>query len=144
MSTWQEKAKAKREEILAAIPKEWRIEAPSIEEKPDVTGSFIQQFLTEREIEITETTADDIVKHTVSGRWSAEEVTRAFCHRAALAHQLVNCLNSSFARQRANERRLAVYMKSSSTPPLLMPKRPMITMPNIRSQWDLFTASLLV
>lgn len=34
-----------------------------------------------------------VAKHTVSGSWSAVEVTKAFCHRAALAHQLVNCLH---------------------------------------------------
>jgi amidase len=92
MATWQERAQAKREAILAAIPQEWRIENPPNEQQVDVTGSFIQQFLTSREVEITETTADDIVKHTVSGRWSAEEVARAFCHRAALAHQLVSMI----------------------------------------------------
>ena len=87
--TWQERAQEKRDSILAAIPNEWRIENPPIEKQVDVTGAFVHQFLTEREVEITETTADDIVKHTVAGRWSAEEVTKAFCHRAALAHQLV-------------------------------------------------------
>ena len=88
--TWESKAKQKREAVLALIPKEWRIESPpSIQEQIDVTGDYIHQFLTEKEIEITETTADDIVKKTTTGRWSAVEVTKAFCHRAALAHQLV-------------------------------------------------------
>lgn len=87
-TTWQERAKEKREAILAAIPQQWRIENPPNDEQVDVT-TYVHQFLTKREIEITETTADEIVKRTVSGRWTAEEVTRAFCHRAALAHQLV-------------------------------------------------------
>lgn len=88
--SWEQRAQEKREAILAAIPQEWRIENPPlVEEQVDVTGKFVQQFLSEREVEITETTADEIVKRTVSGRWSAEEVTRAFCHRAAIAHQLV-------------------------------------------------------
>lgn len=89
---WQELAQEKREAILAAIPQEWRIENPPNDKQVDVTGSFVHKYLAKREVEITETTADDIVKHTVSGRWSAEEVTRAFCHRAALAHQLVRQL----------------------------------------------------
>jgi amidase len=87
--TWQDRAQVKREAVLALIPKEWRIENPPNDKQVDVTGSFVHQFLTEREVEITETTADEIVKQTVSGKWKAEEVTRAFCHRAALAHQLV-------------------------------------------------------
>ncbi|KAF2202921.1 amidase [Delitschia confertaspora ATCC 74209] len=97
MTSWQEKAKAKRESVLALIPEEWRIQnPPSIEEQVDVTGSYIHQFLTDREIDITETTADDIVKKTVSGQWSAVEVAKAFCHRAALAHQLLHCLHEIF------------------------------------------------
>lgn len=90
MSTWQELAKAKRESILAAIPQKWRLSAiPSAEEQRDVTGKYIQQFLTEREIEITETDAVGIVSKTTTGAWKAREVAEAFCHRAALAHQLV-------------------------------------------------------
>ncbi|KAF2117414.1 amidase signature domain-containing protein [Lophiotrema nucula] len=88
--SWESKAKAKREAILEAIPKEWRIETPPVEQRIDVTGEFIQRYLADREVEITETTADEIVKHTVAGLWTAEEVTRAFCHRAALAHQLLD------------------------------------------------------
>lgn len=90
MSTWQELAKAKRESILGAIPDKWRLPfIPSVEEQRDVTGKYIQQFLTEWEIEITETDAVGILAKTTTGAWKAVEVTEAFCHRAALAHQLV-------------------------------------------------------
>lgn len=89
-SSWSEPAKAKRESIVKAIPQEWRIEIiPSSEEQRDVTGSYIHQYLSPREIEITESDALDIVGKTSTGTWSAEEVTRAYCHRASLAHQLV-------------------------------------------------------
>lgn len=37
-----------------------------------------------------------IAEKVASGKWSAVEVTKAFCHRAALAHQLVNCLHEVF------------------------------------------------
>ncbi|KAF2802433.1 amidase [Mytilinidion resinicola] len=94
---WKQRAQAKRDSVNALIPKEHLLEKiPSVEEQRDVTGKYIQQFLTDREIEITETTADDIVKRTVRGIWSAVEVTKAFCHRAAIAHQLVNCLHEIF------------------------------------------------
>ena len=91
-SSWQEKAKAKKEAVLSLIPPEWRLPAPapSVEEQVDVTGPYIQQFLSEREIEITETDAVEIVRCTTTGQWTAEEVARAFSHRAALAHQLVS------------------------------------------------------
>ncbi|KAJ9626890.1 hypothetical protein H2203_003346 [Taxawa tesnikishii (nom. ined.)] len=99
MSTtdWKKKAAEKRDSVLALIPEDWRIkDIPSAEEQRDVTGKFIQQYLDDREIEITETDAVGIVTKTRAGKWSAEEVAKAFCHRAAIAHQLVNCLHEIF------------------------------------------------
>ena len=92
MSTWQEKAQAKRESLLAAIPPEWRLAqpAPPAEEQRDITGTYLHQFLNPQEIEITETDAVGIVARTSTGQWKAEDVARAFCHRAALAHQIVH------------------------------------------------------
>jgi hypothetical protein len=88
-SSWQDTANQKREAILAAIPSEWRIEKlPSVEEQVDVT-EYIKQYLDKKELEITQSSADVIAKTVAKGKWTAEEVTRAFCHRAALAHQLV-------------------------------------------------------
>ncbi|KAJ4350417.1 uncharacterized protein N0V89_009038 [Didymosphaeria variabile] len=96
-TSWQDRARQKREAILAAIPPEWVIkDRPSIEEQRDVTGEYIRGFLSEREVEITETDAEKIVDKTTTGAWKAEEITRAFCHRAALAHQLLHCLHEIF------------------------------------------------
>ncbi|KAG9922675.1 amidase, partial [Aureobasidium melanogenum] len=94
---WRQVAAEKRDSVLALIPEEWRIPAPPpAEEQRDVTGKFIQQYLDPREIEITETEATEIVNKTSSGQWTAVEVTKAFCHRSAVAHQLVNCLHEIF------------------------------------------------
>ena len=88
--TWQDLARLKRDSILNSIPTAWRLSSiPSAEEQRDVTGKYIHQFLSAREVEITETDAVDIVKKTSTGQWTAEEVITAFCHRASLAHQLV-------------------------------------------------------
>ena len=62
---------------------------PTADQQRDVTGKYLWQFLSPKEIEITETDAPGIVKQTSTGQWTAEEVVRAFAHRAALAHQLV-------------------------------------------------------
>lgn len=86
---WQDLAQEKRASILAAIPQEWRITNPPNDEQVDVTGVYINQYLNDHEIEITEMPAEDILHRTTTGHWTASEVTRAFCHRAALAHQLV-------------------------------------------------------
>ncbi len=84
-------AQEKRESVNALIPKSWLLTSPlpPAKEQKDVTGKYIQQFLSPREVQITETDAVGIVKNTTSGTWKAREVTEAFCHRAALAHQMV-------------------------------------------------------
>ncbi|KAJ9315160.1 hypothetical protein DTO271D3_4613 [Paecilomyces variotii] len=96
--TWKAAAEAKRQAVLDLIPEKWRIQEPipSPLELRDVTAGYIQQFLNARELEITETDAVGIVERTTLGQWTAVEVTEAFCHRAALAHQLVNCLHEIF------------------------------------------------
>lgn len=92
--SWEERASKKRESILAAIRPDWRLPKPlpSPEAQKVVAGSYVQQFLSAREIEITESDAVTITEHTTSGRWKATEVVTAFCHRAALAHQLVRSI----------------------------------------------------
>lgn len=91
-TTWHAQGEAKFQSTLNAIPPKWRLNAPTppATDLRDFTGAYIQQFLNKREIEITETDAVGIVAQTTSGQWSAVEVTEAFCHRAALAHQLVS------------------------------------------------------
>ncbi|KAL3421610.1 amidase [Phlyctema vagabunda] len=98
MATWEVLAKTKRDSVNALIPKPWLLTSPvpPVLEQRDVTGKYIQQFLSPREIEITETDAVGIVEKTTSGQWKAKEVAEAFCHRAALAHQMVNCLHEIF------------------------------------------------
>lgn len=87
---WREAAKVKLDSINESIPKEWRVESlPSRQKQRNVTGKFICQYLSREEVEITESTATAIVGKTSTGQWTAEAVTRAFCHRASLAHQLV-------------------------------------------------------
>lgn len=94
---WQSLAKTKFASINQSIPSKWRLATiPSAEEQRDVTGDPITQSLSQREVEITETDAIQIVENTSSGRWSAQEVITAFCHRASLAHQLTSCLHETF------------------------------------------------
>lgn len=97
---WKQTAQNKADSVLSLIPQEWRIsDIPSADKQRDVTGAYIQQFLDKKEIEITETDAVGIVEKTTSGQWTAVEVAKAFCHRASIAHQLVNCLHEIFFDQ---------------------------------------------
>jgi amidase len=93
MPSWEEIAAAKRESILESIPRKWHIpQIPSREEQKDVTGPYIHKFLDKAEIAITETDVIGIANNISSGNWTATEVTKAFCHRASLAHQFVRIL----------------------------------------------------
>ncbi|EED17167.1 general amidase GmdA, putative [Talaromyces stipitatus ATCC 10500] len=96
-SLWQQAARTKRDSVNSLIPEAWRLPSiPSSNDQKDVTGIYIWQFLSAKEIEITETDACGIVSRTSSGAWKAREVAEAFSHRAALAHQLTNCLHEIF------------------------------------------------
>jgi amidase len=97
VTDWKSKAQTKREAILASIPSKWRLDKiPTAEEQKDVTGAYIHQFLGKQEIDITETDAVGIADKIAAGEWTAVDVTTAFCHRASLAHQLLNCLHETF------------------------------------------------
>ncbi|OCH96192.1 general amidase [Obba rivulosa] len=99
MSTpsWQEQVADKRRRLQEAIPKEWLITPPPDDKLyrmdiPETCG-----ILTSRELEITNT-ADVAVllQKLATSEWSSVEVTTAFCKRAIIAHQLVNCLAEVF------------------------------------------------
>lgn len=86
---WQLRAQAKNQSITASIPREWLVDPPDNPAPLNFTGEYIRSFLTPREVEITETDAVGITEKTTTGEWTAEEVTRTVCRRAAVAHCLV-------------------------------------------------------
>ena len=91
--SWEEISKKAQAKLLDSIPSEWRI---SDDKRPTADQVDVTDFpatsglLTEPELEITKSLASDIVQQIAAGKWSAEDVTRAFCKRAAIAHQLVS------------------------------------------------------
>lgn len=82
-----------------------------------MTGSWCHQYLSGEEIEITESDAIDIVEKTCVGIWTAEDVTKAFCHRASIAHQVLNCLLETFFDAAIEDaRRLDEYFEKHQKP----------------------------
>ncbi|KAK2806713.1 hypothetical protein FQN50_005707 [Emmonsiellopsis sp. PD_5] len=115
---WEGIAKAKREAVLGLIPEKWRIQSPipPASELRDVTV-YIQKFLTPREIEITELDTVSLAERTTTGQWTAVEVTEAFCHRSALAHQFVSCLHEIFFDSAIEDaKRLDAYFAENKKP----------------------------
>lgn len=93
--SWQEKVEKKRKTLSALIPERWHIPADQLPpESQRSVVSYIEQnnLLTEEELTITNLTVQDLVQKISSGEFTAVQVCQAYCHRAVLVHQLVNCL----------------------------------------------------
>jgi amidase len=93
--TWEEIAADKRARIAASIPPEWRITSlPSdlnVMSYPKTSG-----IMSALELSITESSATDLVAQLAAGELTSVAVTTAFLKRAALAHQLLNCVLEFF------------------------------------------------
>ncbi|KAI9726211.1 MAG: hypothetical protein M1828_001885 [Chrysothrix sp. TS-e1954] len=106
---WEAKAAAKRADILAKIPKEWILNSAELgkaSKQRDLTGLFIEQYLSVEETAITKERATILSDKLRNGSYRSKDVVRAFCKRAALAQQMNNCLHEIFfdeALQRAEE-----------------------------------------
>lgn len=89
---WEQIAADKRSALAEQIPLEYRIPSHLFppDDQLDVT-TFPKEsgWFDARELQITESSATNILKKIASRSWSSEEVTRAFCKRAAAAQQLV-------------------------------------------------------
>lgn len=90
---WKDISAKKIEALNSSIPEEWRIpqdvlpptEQADVTEWPETSGWF-----TKDELAITSLTAAELLPKLASGTFKSEDVTRAFCKRAAAAHQLVS------------------------------------------------------
>ena len=89
---WEEISAKAKEILKSSIPAEWRIPKDKLPpaDQRDVTDVPAKcGLLSEAELQITDSYATEIVKNIAAGEWKAEDVTRAFCKRAAVAHQVV-------------------------------------------------------
>jgi amidase len=90
---WTKIGAEARVKLVDSIPSEWRIAEGSLppDSRLDVTGFPAESgLLSQHELNITESFATEIVKRLAAGEWNSQEVTTAFCKRAAIAHQLVS------------------------------------------------------
>lgn len=96
---YKEISKKKIAERDAKFIEEWLIPSeklPSSDLK-DVSQWIPKSgYLSEAELEITESNCVEILENIKNKKWTALQVTKAFCHRASIAHQLVNCLSEVF------------------------------------------------
>ena len=83
--------------VLDAIPGKWRINVQRWKNNKDARGvPEACGILTPRQLDITGQDTSSLLPKLHAGKLSAVEVTEAFCARAAVAHQMVNCLTAFF------------------------------------------------
>lgn len=87
-TSWELRAADKKARIEQSIPAEWKIQSlpgeDSVFDYPAKSG-----ILSAKELELTQSSATELVARLASGELKSVDVTLAFCKRAALAHQLV-------------------------------------------------------
>ncbi|EEH22153.1 hypothetical protein PABG_04364 [Paracoccidioides brasiliensis Pb03] len=97
MVHWKEIVREKRRSQAESIPLAWRL--------PNIPADFVNStdviescdVLSDREKQITNVTDASTLLSKISTReLSSLEVTTAFCKRAAVAHQLINCCTEMF------------------------------------------------
>jgi amidase len=99
---WKTISERARRKLADSIPSEWRIPQEQLpaDDVLDVTEFPAKSGLLEaKELEITESLATEIVSRIAKGEWRAVEVARAFCKRAAIAHQLVRDPFAAYQRR---------------------------------------------
>ncbi|KAF2092731.1 amidase [Rhizodiscina lignyota] len=114
-------ARRKQEEQRSKIPKEWLLPdrflpTPSTKNVLDVIPR--SGLLTDQERRITEDyDATALLEALKTGKLKSVDVTRAFCKRAAIAHQLTNCLTEiNFAAALSRAASLDAHLARHGSP----------------------------
>jgi amidase len=119
-SSWLDIAVKKRKATFDKIPPKWIIpkhKLPDDSERNVLAVAAKCDILTERDALITETGMADVLQHLRHGEWTAREVTEAICKRAAIAHQLTNCLTEIFFDEGlARAKELDDYLREHGKP----------------------------
>ncbi|KAF2268371.1 acetamidase [Lojkania enalia] len=98
-SKWEQVAEAKRAAVFANITPEYIIPQHLVPPSSQLDVTVFPKesgWFSQKELDITGSTSTQILQKIASQTWTSEEVTRAFCKRAAAAHQLTNCLSEIF------------------------------------------------
>ncbi|GAA5899043.1 hypothetical protein JCM6882_004599 [Rhodosporidiobolus microsporus] len=94
--TWEETAATEKSKLEAKLAS-FQFPTPVVSSKTtNVAALSLEDTLTEEERAITEASVEELVEKLGSGDLKSEAVTRAFCHRAVVAHTLTNCLTDVF------------------------------------------------
>lgn len=94
--SWEDELERKRDQLSAKIPSEWRLDESTIKilknDKTDLSTN-LDLLCPKAENSITQSTILQLKQKLESEELNCYDVAYAFCHRAALVHQVVNCLS---------------------------------------------------
>lgn len=96
---WEEVAARKKRERFSRIPEEWRLPEDLLYSRSylSIPSNSVPSILSPKEYSITNThDATSLAKAIRERKLTAEEVAVAYCKRAAIAQQSVNCLTEIF------------------------------------------------
>ncbi|KAH8892179.1 amidase [Thozetella sp. PMI_491] len=98
--SWELAAQEFRDALDRAIPQKWKLSEDQKSTSKDVRDiPRTCGLLSAKQLEVTEQSATDLLNRIASGELSSVQVVEAFCGRAAIAHQLVNCLTTFFPEE---------------------------------------------
>lgn len=87
--TWLEVASERKRKLQEKIPTRWRVDKTQLQETCFIDLPRTSGLLTDQELLITELSAVQILTAVRERKFTATEITIAFCKRAAIAHQAV-------------------------------------------------------
>ncbi|RDA85218.1 hypothetical protein CP532_3284 [Ophiocordyceps camponoti-leonardi (nom. inval.)] len=108
-ASWQDIAERVQKDRAAAIPPKWVIPPAKLDEMKRSTTKMLDllpSLLSHHELQITDLEATTLANKLSRGQLSCIQVAEAYCHQAAVAQQLSNCLSDIFfveALERARE-----------------------------------------
>ncbi|KAG7695402.1 hypothetical protein KL915_002792 [Ogataea haglerorum] len=82
--------------MTLTIPEEWKLDNRIVQKAGNCVLDVPKLVLSTEELNITDMSASSLLKRLQTGELSSYTVTKAFCHRACIGHQLTNCLTSLF------------------------------------------------
>ncbi|CAF1328623.1 unnamed protein product [Adineta steineri] len=97
LQSWEEKARQKRTALHDLIPQEWKLSESIIKDPPKNLTIVPSQcgILSTLDLEIPEIdNIEELAQQIAQGKYSAIQVTQAYCKRAAIAHQLFPAISS--------------------------------------------------
>lgn len=124
VADWHQLALSKRIATFSKIPKDWLLPIEKASQYTETNPISVLDvprtsgLLSHKELDITENyDAVELVASMIKGELSSVEVVKAFCKRAAIAHQTTNCLTEiMFDEALARAHECDEYLKKNDRP----------------------------